>query len=180
MLNRRTIRIKAMQSLFAFEQCKQSNYHLALNFIDERFQPDLNSMEVQDKPLLKAQGKEATKLFKLNYKDVKSKIESGSDPKINDTVKEAVKTYHKQISNDHKNLKRLMLRDADSIYKQYIALMWLPVELAAMASLEKTKKEQPAISSIFSISSFFALAIIAPSLREFASSTAVFRRIMPR
>ena len=147
MLNRRTIRIKAMQSLFAFEQCKQSNYHLALNFIDERFQPDLNSMEVQDKPLLKAQGKEATKLFKLNYKDVKSKIESGSDPKINDTVKEAVKTYHKQISNDHKNLKRLMLRDADSIYKQYIALMWLPVELAAMASLEKTKKEQPAYTN---------------------------------
>jgi len=104
-------------------------------------------MEVQDKPLLKAQGKEATKLFKHNYKNVKSKIESGSDPKINDTVHEAVKTYHKQLSNDHKNLKRQMLQDADSIYKQYITLMWLPVELAAMTSLEKTKIDQPALTN---------------------------------
>ena len=67
MLNRRTIRIKAMQSLFAFEQCKQSNYHLALDYIEESFQPDLNSMEVQNKPLLKAQAKEARQLFIKNF-----------------------------------------------------------------------------------------------------------------
>ena len=144
MLNRRTIRIKAMQSLFAFEQSKQSNYHLALDFISETFQPDLNSMEAQNKPLLKARLKEATELFKQNYKDAKSKIDSGSDSSINDTVKEAIKTYYQQLSNDHKHLKRLMLRDADSIYQQYLGLMWLPVELAAMVNLEKVKERQPA------------------------------------
>ena len=147
MLNRRTIRIKAMQSLFAFEQCKQSNYHIALDFINENFLPDLNSMEVQDKPLLKARGKEATLLFKQYYKDSKSKISTGSAPQINEMVQGAIKTYHKQLANDKKQLKRLMLKDADSIYKQYASLLILPVELAALANLEKEKKDQSSWSN---------------------------------
>jgi N utilization substance protein B len=43
-----------MQTLFAYEQCMEANNTLAQDLIDERFAPDLNSMEVQDKPLLKA------------------------------------------------------------------------------------------------------------------------------
>ena len=53
MLNRRTIRIKIMQSLFAYSQCKEADLLLAHDLIEERFQPDLNSMEVQDKELLR-------------------------------------------------------------------------------------------------------------------------------
>ena len=136
-----------MQSLFAFEQCKQSNYHIALDFINENFLPDLNSMEVQDKPLLKEQSKEATLLFKQNYKDPKSKISTGTEPKINEIVQSAIKTYHKQLANDKKQLKRLMLKDADSIYKQYAGLLILPVELAALANLEKEKEGQPSFSN---------------------------------
>ena len=68
MLNRRTLRIKAMQSIFAYEQCKEANYHLAIEQINATFLPDLNSMEVQDKTLLKVSGKEAVQLFKDLYK----------------------------------------------------------------------------------------------------------------
>ncbi len=68
MLNRRTIRIKIMQSLFAFNQCKEANHTLALDLIEERFQPDLNSMEVQDKELLRGQKKIALQLFEKRYK----------------------------------------------------------------------------------------------------------------
>jgi len=48
MLNRRTLRIKAMQSLFAYKHCKTANYNLALNQVSEAFSPNLNSMEVQE------------------------------------------------------------------------------------------------------------------------------------
>lgn len=142
MLNRRTIRIKAMQSLFAFEQCKQSNYHLALEYINEIFQPDLNSMEVQDKPLLKDQNKEATGLFKQNYKDPKANIHSGSVDQINEVVAAAIKEYHQELRKDRKHLKLSMLRDAEAIYKRYAWIMWLPVVLARLASLEKERSGQ--------------------------------------
>jgi len=49
MLNRRTIRIKIMQSLFAYSQCKDADLLLAHDLIEERFQPDLNSMEGKTK-----------------------------------------------------------------------------------------------------------------------------------
>jgi N utilization substance protein B len=53
MLNRRTLRIKIMQSLFAYEQCKEANHLLALDSIDDFFKPDLNSMKVQDKEMFR-------------------------------------------------------------------------------------------------------------------------------
>jgi N utilization substance protein B len=43
MLNRRSLRVKVMQSLFAYQQCKDANYSLAIDKIEETFSPDLNS-----------------------------------------------------------------------------------------------------------------------------------------
>ena len=64
MLNRRSLRIKVMQSLFALQQCKDANYELCLEKISEKFSPDLNSMEVQNKAELTTQKKQALQLFK--------------------------------------------------------------------------------------------------------------------
>ena len=69
MLNRRSLRIKVMQNLFALQQCKEANYELCIEKINEFFSPDLNSMEVQDKALLSAQRKEAEKLFESGFAD---------------------------------------------------------------------------------------------------------------
>jgi len=143
MLNRRTLRIKAMQSLFAYEQCKEANYHLALEHINQAFQPDLNSMEPQDKNLLKAQGKEAQELFKKHYKNPDATITSGSDARINEVVREAIDFYYKQLDKDRRFLKQEMLKDPDRIYGRYAWLLyWLPafVELLQKA---KPKKELP-------------------------------------
>lgn len=143
MLNRRTLRIKAMQSLFAYEQCKEANYHLALERIDQAFQPDLNSMEPQDKNLLKAQGKEARELFKKHYKNPDAAITTGSDTRINEVVREAIDFYYKQLDKDRRFLKQEMLKDPDRIYGRFAWLLhWLPafVELLQKA---KPKKELP-------------------------------------
>ena len=56
-----------MQSLFAYEQCKEANYLLACDSIDSFFKPDLNSMKVQNKEMLKAQHAVAIKLFEKQF-----------------------------------------------------------------------------------------------------------------
>ena len=53
MLNRRTLRIKAMQTIFAFRQSRLANYGIAIESLEDTFKPDLNSMEVQDPAALK-------------------------------------------------------------------------------------------------------------------------------
>ena len=140
MLNRRTIRIKAMQSIFAYEQCKEANYHLALDQISEIFSPDLNSMEVQDKDLLKEQSQEATKIFKARYKNKGKKVKDSDTDKINDVVNTAIKGYYDQLGKDSKFLKKEMLKDAELIYARFTWLLyWLDAMVKTLAN-HKLKK----------------------------------------
>lgn len=135
MLNRRTIRIKAMQSIFAYEQCKEANYHLALDQISDTFSVDLNSMEVQDKDLLKEQGQEATKIFKARFKDKGKKVKDSDTDKINDEVNSAIKGYYGQLGKDSKFLKKEMLKDAELIYARFTWLLyWLDAMVKTLAT----------------------------------------------
>lgn len=144
MLNRRTLRIKAMQSIFAYEQCKEANYHLALDQIASAFLPDLNSMEVQDKQLLKVSGAEAAKLFKSVYKSNPKKVTDGATDKINEVVLEAIRSYYDRLQKDSKFLKKEMLKDAEQITDRYA---WLLYWLDALVSLVKTVKPRGEIDS---------------------------------
>ena len=135
MLNRRTIRIKAMQSIFAYEQCKEANYHLALDQISDIFSVDLNSMEAQDKDLLKEQSQEATKIFKARFKDKGKKVKDSDSDKINDEVNRAIKGYYDQLGKDSKFLKKEMLKDAELIYARFTWLLyWLDAMVKTLAS----------------------------------------------
>lgn len=114
-----------MQSIFAYEQCKEANYHLALENIAEAFLPDLNSMEVQDKQLLKESGKEAEKLFKELYREKPKKVTAGPTDKINEVVTQAIKDYYQRLEKDSKFLKKEMLKDAELINDRYAWLIYL-------------------------------------------------------
>lgn len=143
MLNRRTLRIKAMQSLFAYKHCKAANFELAKQQIHDAFLPDLNSMEVQDKVLLKKQDKEASELFKKHYKDKNPNVFEGSTAKINQEVIDAIKLYYKNLEQDRHALKDEMLKGVLKLTGQYAWILQLTVVLAKLATSEKVKKGTP-------------------------------------
>ena len=99
MLNRRSLRIKVMQSLFALQQCKDANYELCLEKINEMLSPDLNSMEVQNKAQLATQKKQALQLFKDAFADEETSIDH-KDPKIKKAVNDCLHFYHNQNKKD--------------------------------------------------------------------------------
>ncbi len=138
MLNRRTLRIKAMQTVFAYRQSKEANAGLAQEFIKESFAPDLNSMEVQDKDALKEQKKEALSLFKTNYK-TEAAVKHSED-KIAEVTTEAIEDYHKQNAKDLKFFKKNMLVEAEKIFDRYLSILNLLVEFAEIAE-EDTKTD---------------------------------------
>src|SRR5262245_58512398 len=98
MLNRRTLRVKIMQSLFAKEQGKEADYQLALDHIHSVFEPDLNSMKIQDKDLLKGQRSVAVKQFEKKFKGLA--VKESPDPKIEQAVEESLALYHKLVKKD--------------------------------------------------------------------------------
>jgi transcription antitermination protein NusB len=143
MLNRRTLRIKAMQSLFAYKHCKKANYNLALNQLHDAFLPDLNSMVVQDKKLLRAQDKEATTLFRKHFNTKDSNVFEGSIDKINEEVMNSISSYYSMLEKDKRELKEDMLKGVNQLLEQYVWTLSLPIVLAEISATEKAKKGTP-------------------------------------
>ena len=135
MLNRRTLRIKIMQSLFGFEQCKEADYQIAHDQVEAFFQPDLNSMQVQDKALLKGQRLVALKEFEARFSG-QTKKES-SDPRINQAVDEALSLHAKQTKKDFENFRRNIVLDVEKINVFYFSALNLLPAFAAVALQDK-------------------------------------------
>ncbi|MEO1097986.1 MAG: transcription antitermination factor NusB [Bacteroidota bacterium] len=133
MLNRRTLRIKAMQTIFAVRQSREANLELAKAYVRDSFLPDLNSMELQDKELLKQQSKEAIKIFNLNYSNTSFKSNEGSADVINDVVNDAISFYYRENNKDLKLYRTQMINEAEKVYDRYIQMLNLLIDLKVIA-----------------------------------------------
>jgi len=129
-----------MQSIFAYEQCKESNYNLALESIRYAFEPDLNSMEFQDKVLLKEQAKATSNLFKKHYKNRNSEILNGNDVRVNNTLNSAITTYFNRLDKDKAYLKKQMIREAEQVFERFAVILSLPGEFVRIAQNEQARK----------------------------------------
>ena len=135
MLNRRTLRIKIMQSLFAYEQCKEANYLLAHDSIESFFKPDLNSMKIQDKEMLKAQRGVALKLFEKQFQG--EPVKESSDPRISQSIEEAFAFHTKQTKKDFTYFRKSIILEVEKINTIYFSSLNLVSALETAASQDK-------------------------------------------
>lgn len=136
MLNRRSLRIKVMQSLFALQQCKDANYELCLEKIAEMLSPDLNSMEVQDKTQLVAQKKQALQLFKDAFSKEQASIDH-PDLKVKKVVNECLAFYANQSKKDSVFFAKSLVKEVEKIYEHYLAVLSLPIYFLDLAEADK-------------------------------------------
>ncbi len=142
MLNRRILRVKAFQNLYAFEQCKGSNLNIAKDFIRESFLPDLNSMEVQDKPALTRDSEEAIKLFDQNIENGSLLKSSDAKPKIKQVVLEAIKQFNAANEKDRQFMLKNMVTSAERIPQLYLLAIELLQAFAKHVEKEVEKKKK--------------------------------------
>jgi transcription antitermination protein NusB len=142
MLNRRILRVKAFQNLYAFEQCKGSNLNIARDFIRESFLPDLNSMEVQDKPALSKDADEAIKLFDQNLDNTNLLKSSDAKPKIKQVVLEAIKQFKAANEKDHQFMLKNMVISAERIPQLYLLAIELLQAFSKHVEKEIEKKKK--------------------------------------
>ncbi len=146
MLNRRSLRIKVMQNLFALQQCKDANYEMCFDKIDEAFLPDLNSMVVQDKPLLNAQKKEARALFEKAFADEETSIEH-NDTAVRKIVNECLSFYSRQKKKDTDFFKKNLVSEVEKLYTHYIAALSLVPAFAEVAAADKKVSHKNFVSN---------------------------------
>lgn len=178
MLNRRILRVKAFQNLYAFEQCKGSNLTIAKDFIRESFLPDLNSMEVQDKAALNRDAEEAIKLFDQNLENESLLKSSEAKPKIKQVVLEALKQYRNANEKDRQFMLKNMIISAERIPQLYLLAIELLQAFAKHVEKEFEKKKKFAGESPVAFGNDLNLANnqVLKNLRESSSYRAAIAR----
>ena len=137
MLNRRSLRIKVMQSLFALQQCKDANYELCLEKISEMFSPDLNSMEVQNKARTHYPEERGPSSYSKEAFANEETSRDHKDAKVKKGVNDCFKFYHNQSKKDSAFFAKNLVSEVEKIYERYIAVLWLAVEFLELAESDK-------------------------------------------
>ena len=124
-----------MQSLFALEQCREANQLLGRDELALEFQPNLNSMEVQDKALLKRQRELALNTFDLKFKNPDHNLPE--DQQVNIAVKQKLIDYKNRLQKDFDFLRKTTLLDIEKISNTYLTILTLFPALATVAAADK-------------------------------------------
>ncbi|MBO6760853.1 MAG: transcription antitermination factor NusB [Roseivirga sp.] len=142
MLNRRSLRVKVMQTLFALSQCKEANFNIGLAEIEEAFQPDLNSMEPQDKVQLKADSKQAKSILNHRVNGAPLKDSEEVSPKVEAAAALAYKNYIENSKKDLERLKKDMFLDAESLIDYFLWVIGLVITWSDQSKIEADKKQK--------------------------------------
>ena len=134
MLNRRSLRIKVAQNLYAYNQCKLANYEIALKRIEEHFLPDAYSGETQNKEELKQCGLEAMEAFKSRLANNEKEKNNIAKEVINAAVDDVYLSYQNNLKKDIRFLRTNMVIEAEKVVDRYLMILVLLTEFAAIAS----------------------------------------------
>ena len=146
MLNRRTLRIKVMQMLFAYKQRVQANTELSEDFIREVYSPDLNSMEFQD-------ADELARKQKIALKILAESVEAKSLPQVEEedmepTIDEALERISKSNSSDAQAIRKQMSEDVNQLYSAYISFLALIIEMQKLAELDSKRNHNHFVKNL--------------------------------
>lgn len=140
MLNRRILRLKAMQALYALEQAQRSNYQLALDYIHQKFEPNLNSMVIPTAEEVAQKRKLGKELFEANYQN--ETLEAKSEhPTVDVAVSEAMRIYNTQIQKERRYQKQEMIKKTEAIHDDYLKLLKLLMALADHSEAEYNSRK---------------------------------------
>ncbi|MEL7146028.1 MAG: transcription antitermination factor NusB [Bacteroidota bacterium] len=140
MLNRRILRVKAMQSLYAFHQMKEANREVVRNMLIESYAPDLNANELPDKEALERDKQAALGVFDEFFKKSKNEASEAVEKEIISNVNRHLAKYHTMVSDDVAAAKKHMLLEVDQIFHHYLKLLLLASEFLALDQRDAAKK----------------------------------------
>jgi len=140
MLNRRLLRIKVMQAVYALEQAGAATEQLAIDGIADLFQPDLNSMEPQNKRQLEGYRKLANLLFAEALKTNQPAQDDDSPKKVLKAANDGLLYYQIRQKKDRQHLAQMMIRQVNGIYESYLRVLLLLIELGQAAQIDSERK----------------------------------------
>jgi N utilization substance protein B len=138
-----------MQTLFALRQSRQANYGIALEYIRDTFQPDLNSMEVQDPAALRELETQALKKFKENYQINGFEATGAEDDRVDEAVNDAIALFHQNNHKDVMHFRKLMVDEVDRVYDRYLSILLLLKHFHTLAKQDEKRNHHNFVHNSF-------------------------------
>lgn len=142
MLNRRILRIKAMQSLYGFYTTRESLIQVIRDQLKEKFTPHALTHDMSDTEEIDEHRKLALKLYDENLKSRKVSPDESVPNEVFDAVSSAIDTYYREVKNEIGRTKKAMLESTRTLQQDYFKLLMLPGEFQFIEKLDKEKKEK--------------------------------------
>lgn len=122
MINRRILRVKTMQSLYAYRVVKDAIFELAKSHLGSFFEPNYMAKVPEDRGLLRKEEKIAQDFFEKWVKDKSVQLNTDSD-KINNSIKNTIQYYEGLLKNDISKLKKKLVFEIEQIYDKYVLIL---------------------------------------------------------
>lgn len=142
MLNRRILRVKAMQALYSYFTTRESLKDVVREQLESQFYPDPAKDDFAEADVFKAKRRHATNLFRENLGTQGITNAGDATDDVKEAALQSINAYHSELRKEQKSIRHAMLRDIEDIHKMYFKLLSLPVELAFVEKQEKEKKEK--------------------------------------
>ncbi|GAB3691134.1 hypothetical protein GCM10027592_08940 [Spirosoma flavus] len=128
-----------MQALYALRQAEFSNQQLALDGINDLFQPDLNSMQPQNKRQLEGYRKLAEVLFQEAIKSNQPAQDNDAPTRVLKAANDGYIFYQARTKRDRTHLAQMMVKQVNSIYDDYLRVLLLLVDLGRAARIDRER-----------------------------------------
>ncbi|MGI4870791.1 MAG: transcription antitermination factor NusB [Janthinobacterium lividum] len=140
MLNRRLLRIKVMQALYAYHQSVAADLLLAQDRIAAAFEPDLTADVAPDRRLLEGQRKLGEAQLRDWHRTGEMPEAGADDKEVTAAVRGAIDFYEKQVQKEGTFYGGQLLHGAESIHDQYLHLLNLPVALLELITEDNERE----------------------------------------
>jgi N utilization substance protein B len=130
MLNRRILRVKAMQGLYAYYNSLDANYNLAIDRINENFDSQLINDHSLDKKEIEKKKELAVKAFQESVIQGSLINSGGESMEPDDVAKQFYDQYLDAVKKDQGYFRKNIIAETEKIFDLYLMLLILPSELA--------------------------------------------------
>lgn len=155
-----------MQALYALRQAEASNQQLALDGIADLFQPDLNSMEPQNKRQLEGYRKLAGLLFEEAVKSDQPAQDEDAPKKVLKAANDGLLFYRIRAKKDRQHLAQMMIKQVNGIYEDYLRVLLLLVELGHVALIDSERQYRDVDETPFPFESTLADNSVVKALAD--------------
>ena len=146
MLNRRILRVKAMQALYGYFTAVESIKEVKREELREEHSLDPAKHDFADKALFEARKKQAVRLFNQNLLNPEIASEETIEDDVKSSVNDAIDAFNTAIGKEATSRKNEMMKEARKLHETYLKLLVLPLEIEQREKLDQEKEEKAYIA----------------------------------